>query len=353
MIDVRIYLIIIIIISIKIIICESSIVRRKVIVLDGNMDSIGVKILQDNNFEVCNNSYELQQIPDILPDYDVLVVRSATKINENLLRNCGNQQKSKLRLIGRAGVGLDNINLKLTKEMNINVINTPTANSRSVAEMVFAHIFTLSRSLHLSNQEMKLNPTSFTSIKKLYAKSNFELYGKKIGIIGAGVIGKEVARMAIGMGLEVLIHDYKGRDIEIGLNSVYSKLQDIKISLSSQPLSTVLSSSDIITLHTAGKTEIIGTKELSEMKKGTMLINCARGGVVNEQALLDAISNGYIKHIGLDVFLDEQPSEEDSTSYNLIKNPLISTSPHIGASTKEAQQRVAFELANGIVNFFK
>lgn len=331
--------------------CQSkSIVRRKVLVLDGNMDSIGSQILQENNFEVCTiNVSELQDVPKILPDFDVLVVRSATKVNANLLKNC-EYQNSKLRLIARAGVGLDNVDLLLAAEKKISVINTPTANSRSVAEMVFSHIFTLSRCLHLSNRDFSLNPSLFTSTKKEYGQNSFELYGKKLGIIGAGNIGKEVARIGIGIGMEVLIHDYKGRYIEIELSSIYH--QDIKILLSSQSLSTVLSSSDIITVHTPGTTEIIGINEIKLMKNGCSLINCARGGVVNEKSLLEAILKGKIKHVGLDVF-EEEPPKEDTSSYDLIKNPIVSSSPHTGAATKEAQTRVAIELANGIVNFFK
>ena len=343
------------IISLIIIICQSKLnvnSRRKVLVLDGKMDLVGSKILQDNNFDVCYMSNnELIQIPDLLPNYDVLVIRSATKVNANLLKNC-EYPSSKLRLIARAGVGLDNVDLSMVADKKIGVINTPNANSRSVAEMVFAHIFTLSRCLHLSNRDFTLNPSSFFNLKKEYGQHSFELYKKKIGIIGAGNIGKEVARIAIAMGMEILIHDYKGRDIEIEMSSVHPKLQDIKISLSSQPLSSVLSFSDIITIHTPGTTEVIGNKEMMMIKKGCTLINCARGGVVNEKALVEAVSIGNIKHVGLDVFEDEPPIQ-DASSFDLIKNPLVCKSPHIGAATKEAQTRVAIEVANGIINFFK
>jgi D-3-phosphoglycerate dehydrogenase len=187
-------------------------------------------------------------------------------------------------------------------------------------------------------------------MKKEYGQNSFELKGKKLGIIGAGNIGKEVAKIGIGIGMEILIHDYKGRDVEIELSSIYH--QDIKILLSSQSLSNVLCNSDIITIHTPGTNEVIGNKEIQQMKNGCCLINCARGGVVNEIALIEAISNGKIKHVGLDVF-EEEPPKQGTSSYDLIKNPIVSISPHTGAATKEAQTRVSIELANGIVNFFE
>jgi D-3-phosphoglycerate dehydrogenase len=239
--------------------------------------------------------------------------------------------------------------MKAAGEKNIPVVNTPNASSRSVAELVFAHLFSLSRFLHKANRQMPTNGIAgFKDMKKVYS-DGFELMGKKLGIIGFGRIGQEVAKMAIGLGMEVLVYDYKQRefDVVVQMAKAYQS-HNFKVTLKGQSLDTVLSQSDCITIHTPGSAEVIGTAEIAQMKAGSVLINCARGGVVNEVALAEALQSGQISCAGVDVFENEPPTND-----LMISQDNCSLSPHIGASTKEAQERVGIELAEKITGFFK
>jgi D-3-phosphoglycerate dehydrogenase len=284
-----------------------------------------------------------EELPNVIGEYDVLIVRSATKVNASVIN------ASSLKLIARAGVGLDNIDMKAAGEKNIPVVNTPNASSRSVAELVFAHLFSLSRFLHKANRQMPTNGIAgFKDMKKVYS-DGFELMGKKLGIIGFGRIGQEVAKMAIGLGMEVLVYDYKQRefDVVVQMAKAYQS-HNFKVTLKGQSLDTVLSQSDCLTIHTPGSAEVIGTAEIAQMKAGSVLINCARGGVVNEVALAEALQSGQISCAGVDVFENEPPTND-----LMISQDNCSLSPHIGASTKEAQERVGIELAEKITGFFK
>jgi len=314
----------------------------RVLANDG-IDAAGKQILEAAGFEVITNKVTQEELPNVIGEYDVLIVRSATKVNASVIN------ASSLKLIARAGVGLDNIDMKAAGEKNIPVVNTPNASSRSVAELVFAHLFSLSRFLHKANRQMPTNGIAgFKDMKKVYS-DGFELMGKKLGIIGFGRIGQEVAKMAIGLGMEVLVYDYKQRefDVVVQMAKAYQS-HNFKVTLKGQSLDTVLSQSDCLTIHTPGSAEVIGAAETAQMKAGSVLINCARGGVVNEIALAEALQSGQISCAGVDVFENEPPSND-----LMISQDNCSLSPHIGASTKEAQERVGIELAEKITGFFK
>jgi D-3-phosphoglycerate dehydrogenase len=314
----------------------------RVLANDG-IDSAGKQILEAAGFEVITQKIAQEELPAKIGEYDVLIVRSATKVNASVIN------ASNLKLIARAGVGLDNIDMKAAGEKNIPVVNTPNASSRSVAELVFAHLFSLSRFLHKANRQMPVNGIDgFKDMKKVYSEG-FELMGKKLGIIGFGRIGQEVAKMAIGLGMEVLVYDYKQRefDIIVQMAKAYQS-NNFKVILKGQSLETVLSQSDCLTIHTPGSAEVIGAAEIAKMKDGSVLINCARGGVVNEVALAAALESHKIACAGVDVFENEPPTND-----LMLRQDNCSLSPHIGASTKEAQERVGIELAEKITGFFK
>jgi D-3-phosphoglycerate dehydrogenase len=314
----------------------------RVLANDG-IDAAGKQILEAAGFEVITNKVTQEELPNVIGEYDVLIVRSATKVNASVIN------ASSLKLIARAGVGLDTSDMKAAGEKNIPVVNTPNASSRSVAELVFAHLFSLSRFLHKANRQMPTNGIAgFKDMKKVYS-DGFELMGKKLGIIGFGRIGQEVAKMAIGLGMEVLVYDYKQRefDVVVQMAKAYQS-HNFKVTLKGQSLDTVLSQSDCLTIHTPGSAEVIGAAEIAQMKAGSVLINCARGGVVNEVALAEALQSGQISCAGVDVFENEPPTND-----LMISQDNCSLSPHIGASTKEAQERVGIELAEKITGFFK
>ncbi len=314
----------------------------KILANDG-IDSFGKRILEDAGFEVITAKIAQDELASRIVDYDILIVRSATKVTKAII------QASNLSLIARAGVGLDNIDMEAAAQKNISVVNTPNSSTRSVAELVFAHLFSLARFLHKSNRQMPQNGIDgFKEMKKEFS-DGFELKGKKMGIIGCGRIGNEVAKMAIGLGMEVLPYDLIQQEFSIcvSLANQY-KAHDFNIKLQGFPLQTVLKESDFVSIHTPGSEEVLGMPELALMKKGAVLINCARGGVVNEKALVLAIQSGDIAAAGIDVFENEPPQND-----NLLIQDNISMSPHIGASTKEAQERVGIELADKILSYFK
>jgi D-3-phosphoglycerate dehydrogenase len=313
----------------------------KILANDG-IDAAGKKILEEAGFTVYTEKIAQADLTQKIAEYDIIIVRSATKVTAEVM-DAGN-----LKLIARAGVGLDNIDIKHAGLKNIPVVNTPNASSRSVAELVFAHIFSCFRYLYLTNREMPENGIAqFNELKKIAGKG-IEVQDKKLGIIGFGRIGQEVAKMAIGLGMEVMPNDYKGRpvDLTISFHRKYA-IKNFNITLPGYNLEEVLKESDIVTIHTPGSEEVIGEKELAMMKKGAVLINCARGGVVNEEALEKYIKSGHIAFAGVDVFDNEPPVNE-----RMLKLSNTSLSPHIGASTAEAQERVGIELASRITSFF-
>lgn len=312
------------------------------ILANDGIDSAGKKLLENNGFEVISEKIPQSELPSKIKDFDILIVRSATKVTADIM------DSGSLKLIARAGVGLDNIDLKHAGIKNIPVVNTPNASSRSVAELVFAHIFSALRFLNITNQIMPdEGPARFNELKKM-ASDGREVANKKIGIIGFGRIGQEVARMAVGLGMEVLTYDYKEREFDLTLTFHRNyQINNFSIKLTGVAMDELLKNSDIITIHTPGSAEVIGKEEFEKMKKGSVLINCARGGVVNEKAMNEALNSGKISAAGIDVFEKEPPEYTE-----FLNKSRVSLSPHIGASTAEAQERIGIELAERIISFF-
>ena len=273
---------------------------------------------------------------------EVVLVRSATTIRKDLIDQCPN-----LKIIGRGGVGMDNIDVEYARNKGINVINTPAASSASVAELVFAHLYSCVRFLHESNRSMPLEgDTNFKKLKKAYA-NGIELRGKTIGIIGFGRIGKETAKIALGIGMKVIAFDKFLKDATLSLDFSNGKSVDFDIKIS--VMNDLLKNSDFISLHVpAQKNFVIDKKEFDLMKNGVGIINAARGGVINELELLEALDSKKVSFAGLDTF-----ENEPKPAVKLLMHPNISLTPHIGAATNEAQDRIGLELADQISSILK
>jgi D-3-phosphoglycerate dehydrogenase / 2-oxoglutarate reductase len=308
----------------------------KILVNDG-IETSGKVMLEAAGFEVDMNKIPQEELVNKLNDYDVICVRSATKVRKEQIDAAPN-----LKIIARGGVGLDNIDVDYAKSKGIHVINTPAASSRSVAEMAFAHIFAIARFLNKSNQEMPTTgDTNFNDLKKAYAKG-IELEGKTLGLIGMGRIGQEAAKIAIGIGMHVVAFDPFVEQVELTFGTPQF---NGKALLKKSSLDEVLAAADFITLHVPGLAKpILSTEEFSKVKKGAILINCARGGVVNEDAMLEALNNGTLAAAGVDVFENEPNPRKD-----ILSHPNVSLTPHIGAATMEAQEKVGGELASQII----
>jgi len=300
----------------------------KILVSDG-IEAIGAEILKNAGFEVVEKKYSPEELIQNIKDYDAIIVRSATKVTKEVIDAGVN-----LKAIARGGVGLDNIDVNYAKEKGIPVLNTPGASSISVAELAIAHMFALARFINLSKMEMIEGKWP----KKEYSHG-FELTGKTLGLIGLGNIGKETAKRALGLFMKVIAYD------------PYVTSTDLNVQLVSKE--ELLKQSDIISLHIPfNKTEgaSIAKNEFEMMKDGVIIINCARGGVVDENDLLEALNSGKVKAAGIDVFVNEPTTE---AQMNLIKHPRVSVTPHIGASTDEAQERVGQEIAEKVVEVLK
>ena len=315
----------------------------KILANDGISQS-GIDALQKEGFEVITTKVAQVQLENFINEHqiDAILVRSATQVRQELIDACPS-----IKLIGRGGVGMDNIDVEYARDQGLHVINTPAASSSSVAELVFAHLFGMVRFLHQSNREMPLEGDSrFKDLKKAYAAGT-ELRGKKIGIIGFGRIGQEVAKIALGLGMEVIANDPFIESVPITID--FFNGQRITIPIDTTKLETVLKDSDFISLHVpAQEGYVIGEKEIAKMKDGVGIVNAARGGVIDEIALINAIESGKIKFAGLDVF-EKEPNPE----IQLLMNPELSLTPHIGAATLEAQDRIGTELANQITELLK
>lgn len=311
----------------------------KVLANDGISQS-GIEALGNNGFEVLTTSVAQEQLAAYINDQkiDALLVRSATKVRKELIDACPN-----LKLIGRGGVGMDNIDVDYALDNGLHVVNTPNASSNSVAELVFAHLFGMVRFLHQLNREMPLEGDSrFKDMKKDFGNGS-ELRGKTLGIIGLGRIGKEVAKIALGVGMKVIATDVLVGNSEVTIP--FYNGQSIAIDIETEPLSDVLKHADFITVHVPHQEGyVLGTDQFNAMKDGVGIINAARGGSIDEVALVQAITSGKVKYAGLDVY-EQEPTPE----IQLLMNPDISLSPHIGASTVEAQDRIGQELAEQIV----
>lgn len=315
----------------------------KVLANDGISQS-GIDSLKNAGFEVIVKKVAQEQLKDYLNEnaISVLLVRSATKVRKDIIDNCIH-----LKVIGRGGVGMDNIDVEYARSKGISVINTPAASSSSVAELVFAHLFGGVRKLHDSNRNMPLEGDSkFKELKKAYA-GGVELRGKTLGIIGFGRIGREVAKIALGVGMKVIASDQNVGEAEITLE--FYNDQSIKIPIKTEPVDMLIKDSDFITLHVPAQGKpIIGAGEFEQMKDGVGIINAARGGVIDEEALLAAIETGKVSFAALDTY-----ENEPNPAIKLLMNESISLSPHIGAATNEAQERIGVELAEQIISILK
>jgi len=309
------------------------------ILANDGIDPSGKQKLEAAGYFVDTNKVPQDSLAEALNHYDAVTVRSATQIKEDVIDACPN-----LKLIGRGGVGMDNIAVEYARSKGIEVVNTPAASSNAVAELVFAHIYSLIRNLHSTNRAMPSEGSaSFELLKKKFSGAS-ELRNKTIGIIGFGKIGQAVARIALGSGMKVLANDISGltTDLEIEIHGAGK----VKVTLDPVSMDELLSNSDFISVHVP-KGQVIGNKEIEKMKKGVILINTARGGVINETDLLSGLNSGIISGAGLDVFINE-PNPDPA----ILSNTRISLTPHLGASTSEAQERIGTELAERIISYF-
>lgn len=296
----------------------------KILINDGIAPE-GEAILVNAGFEVDNFHIPQNELLSKIGDYDAIIIRSATEVRKDLIDG------SKLKVIARSGVGMDNIDVQYARDKGLKVVNTPGASSISVAELVIGHLFTLNRFLHQSTTKMKNGEWP----KKEFA-SGREATGKTFGVIGLGAIGKETAKRAKGLMMNVIAYDMLATCNDLGIEMV--------------SFDDLLSKSDIISLHIPYdkvKGATIGANEFNKMKDGVILINCARGGVVDENALVNALNSGKVAGAGVDVFANEPVTEVQA---ELIAHPNVSITPHIGASTNEAQLRVSTEIAENVIN---
>ena len=299
----------------------------KVLTNDG-LQQEAIDNLKLLGIEVSNYHYSKEELKNILKDFDVITIRSATKLDSDILDSLTN--KSNLKLIIRAGVGVDNIDVTYANKLGIEVRNTPNASSDSVAELAIAHMFSVARFLADSNFTMRMGSWN----KKEY--EGVELAGKTLGIIGMGRIGRALAKKASAIGMNVVYYTIEGKYDD--LTYKFESLEDL------------LSTSDFISLHVPYDKKtgyLIGKREFELMKEGVYLINCARGKVVDEEALVEALDNGKVAGAGIDVF-----EQEPTLNKKLINHKRVSVTPHVGASTKEAQDRIASEVVNIIIDFF-
>lgn len=315
----------------------------KVLANDG-ISQTGVDALEAAGFEVITTKVAQEQLVNYINEnnVDALLVRSATKVRQDLIDACPD-----LKLIGRGGVGMDNIDVQYAKDKGLSVINTPAASSASVAELVFAHLYGGVRFLYDANRNMPLEgEEKFGALKKAYAKG-VELRGKTLGVIGFGRIGQATAKVALGAGMKVIYSDPYMEKAEVKVD--FFDGQEVSFKFESKPKEEVLAEADFITLHVPAQKEyVIGKAEIEKMKDGAALVNAARGGVVDELALIESLDAGKLAFAALDVF-ESEPKPE----IKILMHPKISLSPHIGAATNEAQDRIGVELADQIASILK
>ena len=298
----------------------------RVLTNDG-LQEAAINSLKDAGVEVVNTYIEKDKLGEALKEFDALVVRSATKVTEDILTSA---QGGKLKLVVRAGVGVDNIDLIAAHAKGVTVKNTPNASSDSVAELALAHMFSIARFVSISNVTMrngKLNKKHYEGV---------ELGGKTLGIIGMGRIGQSLAIKATALGMKVVYTDLFGKQESLP----YEFLS----------MEALLGTADFLSLHVPydkTKGSLIGKDEFALMKDGVYLVNCARGKVVDEEALLEALDSGKVAAAGVDVF-----EQEPTLNEKLVNHPKVSVTPHIGAATKEAQERIGQEVASTIKEFF-
>ena len=315
----------------------------KILANDG-ISKNGVEELEAAGFEVSTVTVAQEQLENYINNEGIvaLLVRSATTVRKDLIDACPS-----LKIIGRGGVGMDNIDVEYARGKGLNVINTPAASSESVAELVFAHLFSGVRYLYDANRNMPLDGDSkFKSLKKAYAKGT-ELRGKTLGVIGFGRIGQATAKIGLGLGMKVIAHDpfMDKASVTVPFFDGQSLTFDIEI----QTKEAVLKQADFLSLHVpAQKDFVIGTAELELMKDGAGLVNAARGGVVDEVAMVEALKSGKLSFAGVDTF-----ENEPTPAVQVLMTPNVSLTPHIGAATTQAQERIGSELAAQIISILK
>lgn len=316
----------------------------KVLANDGISKS-GEKALKDAGIEFLDHTVAQEQLEKFINDneVDVLLVRSATKVREDLINACPS-----LKIIGRGGVGMDNIDVEFARSKGLHVINTPLASSRSVAEMVFAHFFTLARNLHECNRLMPLEgDTEFKKLKKSFSNA-VELEGKTLGVIGFGGIGQEVVKIGISLGMKVKVLTRNPKTETLTLSFFDGQKVDFEIT-STNDWDEFLNETDFISLNTPKTNEyILDVPQFEKMKDGVFIVNTARGGVINEVSLVNFIATGKVGGAALDVF-ESEPKPE----LVLLMNPSLSLSPHLGGNTVDAQEKIGVELADQIIEIKK
>ncbi|MDB9931877.1 D-2-hydroxyacid dehydrogenase [Flavobacteriales bacterium] len=310
----------------------------KILANDGISPS-GAKKITEYGYELILDTIPQEDLITYINENNVsaILVRSATKVRKDIIDSCPS-----LKFIGRGGVGMDNIDVEYGRSKGITVNNTPAASSQSVAELVLAQMLSSSRFTHWSNQEMpEKGASEFKVLKKKYAKG-VELRGKTLGIIGFGRIGRSLAKYALGCGMDILAHDWY--DIPETLPVEFGNGQSIDIKIEAGSFDDVITKSDYISIHIPKQSDgaaVIGEHEINKMKDGVRLFNAARGGVIDEDALLKGLDSNKIAFCMLDVFENEPNPRKD-----LLNNPRIITTPHIGAATLEAQDRIGIEMAD-------
>ncbi|MBN9336610.1 MAG: D-2-hydroxyacid dehydrogenase [Chryseobacterium sp.] len=311
-----------------------------IVLANDGISEKGVQLLKEADITVLEARVSPEHLSKFINDnnVDVLLVRSATQVRKDLIDECPN-----LKIIGRGGIGMDNIDVEYAIDKGIYIINTPKASCKSVAELVFAHFFSLARFLHESNRLMPLEgETNFNALKKSFNNAT-ELSGKTLGVIGMGNIGIEVIKMGVSLGMKILAYNRTPKTENIQLS--FFDGQSLDFEIKSVNLDEVLKNSDFISLNTSKTDEyLIDSKELKLMKEGVFIANTARGGVINEVALLDAIESGKVYGAALDVF-EKEPTPE----VLILMNPALSLSPHVGGNTMDAQNRIGEELAQQII----
>ncbi len=318
---------------------------KKILANDG-IDNGGKTALETLGFEVITEKVAQDQLSNFINDQKIegLLVRSATTARKELIDACPN-----LKFIGRGGVGIDNIDAEYARSKGIEVFNTPASSSQAVAELVMSFVFAAARGVYDAGTNMPSNGASeFESLKKKYA-NGFELRGKTMGIVGFGRIGQALASYALGCGMNVIANDRPDappKTITIDIAG-----QKINAQIPLVTFDELLAKSDFISLHVPKQPNgnaVIGKEELAKVKKNVVLINTARGGVIDETDLLDALNNGLVRSACLDVFVGEP-----KPNAALLAHPLVLSTPHIGASTSEAQERIGLEIAENVKRIYQ
>lgn len=311
-----------------------------IVLANDGISEKGIQLLKEADITVLDARVSAEHLSNFINEnnVDVLLVRSATQVRKNLIDECPN-----LKIIGRGGVGMDNIDVDYAIDKGIYIINTPKASRKSVAELVFAHFFSLARFLHESNRLMPLEgETKFNTLKKSFNNAT-ELSGKTLGVIGMGNIGLEVIKIGICLGMSIVAYNRTPKTENVKIS--FFDGQSLHFEIKSVNLDEVLKKSDFISINISNAEKyFIDNEQIAMMKEGVFIANTARGGVLNEVALIDAIERGKVAGAALDVF-ENEPNPE----IEILMNPALSLSPHIGGNTLEAQNRIAEELAEQII----